>query len=240
MKNKIIFIFTIVVLIVNLNFVLSQEIIWSGEAPVDFTIVDTYPRCDYELLVWKFWDEIVGAIVKEPSSNDCYRDNVDDRDSTTCCPTGRECVREPGPAFGTCTGLPAPAYCSDYNETRYGGSIALAEEYCRGFHYEVANRTVNELEGEDGFCGSTQRKYVPSVDETCSFVISSCRCVWDDESEKCMQAYSESNLTCPSGQVPNEGDCILKTTSIENKCDEPENEIVYNWIVDWARMDGTT
>ena len=239
MKNKIILIFTIAILIINLNFVLSQDIIWSGETPVDFTIVNSYPSCDLDRLIWRVWDKDSQIITEQPSANDCFRNYVETSDyrrSTTCCPSTNICDLDNPDINGkfSCQGGPAPAYCSDYSTENYGVN---AKNYCNGFQQEVANRTVNEFEDEVGFCGSTQRKFITG-EGTCSFVVSSCRCVWDDTSGECMQAYSESDLTCPNGPVANDGDCVLKTTNIENKC-ESDGKILYEWIADWTRTDGT-
>lgn len=219
-------------ILISLASLVYASILWSDGALTKFLITAGNPVCDYDEFNWKWWE---GGELKEKNSlDDCFRDNG--WPSTTCCPEESECKLDLATPTKTCTGISAPEVCSDYNAERYGGDIALAEQHCKGFHIDVAKRSMEIFTGIEGFCDGYKISAAMDKDldgelETCSKDVYDCRCIWKDG--VCEQQASYSDWICPGDGDITSDNCTALTMRKEDKC-EQTGYINYGWKAIWT------
>lgn len=231
MKNKLIILLGIV-LLTNLSLVYAS-ITWSDGTITEFEITDTNSVCDSGL-VWKEWNSVTEEIEETSSLSSCFRSNG--WPSTTCCPNEDqpECILDPfDPDFGTCAGLAAPQFCANYNAERYGGDAAIAEDYCEGFNYEVANRSMISYTNINNICSGSYTESTLIDEEICYKIVLDCRCEWDDAEDVCVAKASRTNWICPDDiEITIEGNCSFAEISKQDDCNN-SGYILYSWASAW-------
>ncbi len=212
---------------------ISQDIQWSEDTKTEFEISSVQPQCfaEDETSYWKYWDAVSGTLVTEQitdGAENCYKPTGQ---PTTCCPNNKgEC----NIISGICQGLTHPLYCEGYNAERYGGDLNKAETACNNFHIETAKRSVDKMAGKDDYCGSTQSRYDSSTGKTCWWLITNCRCQWDDIDDVCEPAFSTSSSSCLTGPPSSDiGTCTFETVSHTGDCNAGSDIETYTWDAIW-------
>jgi hypothetical protein len=185
-------IFLLQFLLVFVSFA-SAEVIWGEESSVPFYISSGSYFC-IDGQYWGIYD-VEDNLIRTDSLLNCYKPGGYHK---TCCPSPDYTCDI---SSGVC--VAEPIYlCGQYGD----------EESCENANYDIGEKSVEEVVGDDSFCGM-QRVY--SEDEDCMEYISDCRCEWEDG--KCDSVY-DSIIVCPDGDIPS-GECSFSFLEVIDECD---------------------